>query len=205
MDEISAHPLICWQYRATVLSCAFPVLRKTPDIKRFSSQRLQLLLSLCLNKYCVVKTYEGVTKSFRTGRLERELQMVQLPATRCSCITILWVSLVSFAAITHYVAPERVFIVVKHIFRYRLIPETSGYTIVWYSGGVAPHILKLGTRRRWVIGFTARPLYPWDRAPTIHWIRGCVDTRASLDEVAKRGNSFTVQSWNRTPVVQPIF
>jgi hypothetical protein len=33
--------------------------------------------------------YEGVSKSFRTGRLERELQMVQLSATRCSCIAIL--------------------------------------------------------------------------------------------------------------------
>jgi len=34
--------------------------------------------------------YEGVSKSFRTGRLEWELQMVQLSATRCSCIAILW-------------------------------------------------------------------------------------------------------------------
>jgi hypothetical protein len=33
--------------------------------------------------------YEGVSKSFWTGRLERELQMVQLSATGCSCITIL--------------------------------------------------------------------------------------------------------------------
>jgi len=33
--------------------------------------------------------YEGVPKTFRTGRLERELQMVQLSATRCSCIAIL--------------------------------------------------------------------------------------------------------------------
>jgi hypothetical protein len=42
--------------------------------------------------YCVcvcVCVYEGVSKSFRTGRLERELQMVQLSATRCSCIVIL--------------------------------------------------------------------------------------------------------------------
>jgi hypothetical protein len=30
--------------------------------------------------------YEGVDKSFRTGRLERELQIVQLSATRCSCV-----------------------------------------------------------------------------------------------------------------------
>jgi len=33
--------------------------------------------------------YEGVSKSFRTGRLERELHMVKLHATRCSCIAIL--------------------------------------------------------------------------------------------------------------------
>jgi len=33
--------------------------------------------------------YTGVSKSFRTGRLERELQMVQVSATRCSCIAIL--------------------------------------------------------------------------------------------------------------------
>jgi len=34
-------------------------------------------------------TYEGELKSFRTGRLERELLMVQLSATRCSFIAIL--------------------------------------------------------------------------------------------------------------------
>jgi hypothetical protein len=38
-----------------------------------------------INKY----KYEGVSKSFRTGRLEQELQMVQLYVTRCSCIAIL--------------------------------------------------------------------------------------------------------------------
>jgi len=39
--------------------------------------------------------------------------MVQLSATRCSCIiAILWVSLVSFAAITLYIASQRIFIVV---------------------------------------------------------------------------------------------
>jgi hypothetical protein len=32
------------------------------------------------------KTYEAVSKSFRTGHLERELHMVQLSATRCSCV-----------------------------------------------------------------------------------------------------------------------
>jgi hypothetical protein len=40
--------------------------------------------------------------------LEQELQMVQLSATRCSCIAILWVSLVGFAAITLFVASQQV-------------------------------------------------------------------------------------------------
>jgi hypothetical protein len=37
--------------------------------------------------------------------------MVQLSATKCSCITILWVGLVSFAAIALCVASQRVLIV----------------------------------------------------------------------------------------------
>jgi hypothetical protein len=56
--------------------------------------------------------YEGVSKNFWTSRLERELQMVQLSAARCSCIAILWVSLVRFAAITVCVVSQQVFIIV---------------------------------------------------------------------------------------------
>jgi len=56
------------------------------------------------------RRYEDVSKSFRTGRLERELHMVQLCATRCSCIAILWVSLVSFASITLCIASQWAFI-----------------------------------------------------------------------------------------------
>jgi hypothetical protein len=58
------------------------------------------------------RIYDGVSKSFQICRLERQLQMVQLSATSCSCIAILWISLVSFAAITLSVASQRVFIVV---------------------------------------------------------------------------------------------
>jgi hypothetical protein len=78
-------------------------------------------------------TYEGVTKSFRNGRLGRELQMVQLSATRCSCIAILWVSLVSFAAITICVASQRVFIVVRVYFvidSVRKLLDTLSYVYV---------------------------------------------------------------------------
>jgi hypothetical protein len=82
---------------------------------------LQIFLSKFINVTgrllnVTVHTYEDVSKSFRTGRLERELQMIQLSATRCSCIGILWVSLVSFAAITFYVASQRVFVVVSVYF-----------------------------------------------------------------------------------------
>jgi hypothetical protein len=66
--------------------------------------------------------YEDVSKSFRTGRLERELQMVQL-----SWIAILWVSLVSIAAITLCVASQRVFC--SCLLHYRLSPETFGHTL----------------------------------------------------------------------------
>jgi hypothetical protein len=70
--------------------------------------------SYLYKELCVCKVrllYEGVSKSFRTDRLEGELQMVQLSATRCSYIAILWVSLVSFVAITVFVASQRVFII----------------------------------------------------------------------------------------------
>jgi hypothetical protein len=77
-------------------------------------------------------SYMGASKCFRTDRLERELQMVQLSATRCSCIAILWVSLVIFAAITLCVASQWSVYCCKRIFRYRLSTETFGYTLVYF-------------------------------------------------------------------------
>jgi hypothetical protein len=58
------------------------------------------------------QVYDGVSKSFRTGRLAWELQMVQLSATMCRYIAILWVSLVSSIAITLCVASQWVIIVI---------------------------------------------------------------------------------------------
>jgi hypothetical protein len=65
---------------------------------------------------CSPALYDSVSKSSRTGRLERELHMVQLSATRWSCIAILYVSLKSFAAITFRVASQREFTVVSVYF-----------------------------------------------------------------------------------------
>jgi hypothetical protein len=44
--------------------------------------------------------------------MELELQMVQLSATRCSCVAVLRVSLVSFAAITLCVTSQRMFVII---------------------------------------------------------------------------------------------
>jgi len=69
--------------------------------------------------------HKGVTPQiFRTGHLERELQMVHLS------IVILWVSLVSFAAITLCVASQRGFIVVVYfvIDSVRKLLDTPSYT-----------------------------------------------------------------------------
>jgi len=59
------------------------------------------------------KTQNSVSKSFRTGRLMRELQTIELSDTRYSRIAILWVSLVSFAIITLCVASQRAFVTVS--------------------------------------------------------------------------------------------
>jgi hypothetical protein len=75
------------------------------------------------------RQYKGVSKSFRIGRLERELQMLKLSVARCSCIAILWVSLASFAAITICVASQRVFIFVYFVIdSVRKLLDTPSYS-----------------------------------------------------------------------------
>jgi hypothetical protein len=84
--------------------------------------------------------YEGVSRSFRTGRLQRVRQMVQLSANRCSCISVLWFSLVSFAAMILYVA-SRVFIVVVVVYfvdSVRKLLDTSSYTLQCSSASLGP-------------------------------------------------------------------
>jgi hypothetical protein len=64
----------------------------------------------------------------------------------------------------------------------------------WGSGGIATHILNLGTRLTWVASFTHRPLYLGTK-----WVGGWVGPRASLDAVARRWNPAA--AWNRIPVL----
>jgi hypothetical protein len=86
--------------------------------------------AICQSISTTPHIYEDVSKSFRTGRLERDLQVLQLSATRCSCIVILWVSLVSFAAITLCVASQRVFIAVSAYFAMDSVRKLLDTTLV---------------------------------------------------------------------------
>jgi hypothetical protein len=73
------------------------------------------------------------------------------------------------------------------------------------SGGIAPRILDLGTRWRWVVSFMLRPLYPGEIVPGTHWIGGWMVSRTGLDAVVKRKiPSFCRDSSPRTPIVQPV-
>jgi len=38
-------------------------------------------------------------------------------------------------------------------------------TTYWRSGGIAPRILDIGTRWRWVVSFRPRPLHPQGKNP----------------------------------------
>jgi hypothetical protein len=104
--------------------------------------------------------YEGVSKSFRTGRVERGLQMVQLSATRCSYIAILWVSLVSFAAITIYVASQLEFIIIVVVCfvidLVRKLLDTPSY--------VGGHKIVLFSWKIWVL---VLPLHWWNQMSTL--------------------------------------
>jgi hypothetical protein len=95
-------------------------------------------------------------------------QMLQLSPIRCSCIVILWVSLVSFAAITLSVTSQRVIPKVSVYFvidSVRKLLDTRSYMQV--SGGP-----------RWMASFTFRPFFtigktPRPPSPLTNWIAKC--------------------------------
>jgi hypothetical protein len=66
----------------------------------------------------------------------------------------------------------------------------------WESGGIAPRILNLGTRYKWVVSFTPLSLYSGARSLGSHWIGGWVSSRFSLNAVAKTENVKTTPVGN---------
>jgi len=56
----------------------------------------------------------------------------------------------------------------------------------WGSGGIAPCILDLGSRWRWVVSFTLRLLYPQGKSPWYPLVRRLGGPpSATLDTVSK--------------------
>jgi hypothetical protein len=75
----------------------------------------------------------------------------------------------------------------------------------WGSGCIAPLILDLGTRWRWVVIFTPGRFTPRERAPGTHWMGGRVGLGAVLDAVVKRKIPSPRRESNpRTPIIQPV-
>jgi hypothetical protein len=75
----------------------------------------------------------------------------------------------------------------------------------WGSSSIAPRILGLGIRWRWVVRFTPRPLYPQGKNPWYPSDRRMVGPRAVLDTVVKRKIHSPRRGSNpRTPIVQPV-
>jgi hypothetical protein len=116
--------------------------------------------------------HEGVSKSFRTGRLERELQMVKLSATRYSCITILWVTLVSFAAITICIASHRVIRKVSVYFLIDSVRKLLDTPLYTYRISVMKPLggqLLTRLRRRW--GHTTERGFRETGCEDVMWIK----------------------------------
>jgi len=111
-----------------IFACIILPDRKEKKLKQPIRPRTTLLVAMTSQLYHPLNTYD-VSKSFRTGPLERKPQMVQLSVTRCSCIAIFWASLVSFAAIILWVASQQVFIIVDFVINsVRELLDTPSYS-----------------------------------------------------------------------------
>jgi hypothetical protein len=77
-----------------------------------------------------------------------------------------------------------------------LLTEHNTMEAYWSSGGIAPRILDLGTRWRWVVSFTPRSIYAQRKNPGSHWIGGWVGPRAGLDAVLLPGLE--------SPIIHPV-
>jgi len=64
------------------------------------------------------------------------------------------------------------------------------------SGGIAPHILNLGTRWRQVVSFMTWPLYSWAKSPHYTLDRVGGPQRVGLDTEVKRKHHLPAPARN---------
>jgi hypothetical protein len=71
------------------------------------------------------------------------------------------------------------------------------------SGGIAPSILDLGTRWRWVVSFTHRPLFPQGKNPSYPLDRRLGGTQSRSGRGGEEKNSQPLQGLE-PPIIQPV-
>jgi hypothetical protein len=75
----------------------------------------------------------------------------------------------------------------------------------WGSGSIAPRTLDLGTRWRWVVSFTPRPLYPPGKSSWYPLDRRLGGPQSRSGHGGKDKNSQPLRESNRwTPIAQPV-
>ena len=87
----------------------------------------------------------------------------------------------------------------------RLRPYSLQQHVVGVNGnaGVAPLVLNIGTRWRFIVTFTIRPLDPWQKNHGIHQQDGGLAT-ARMHVLGQTKISCPCQDSNRDPVVRPL-
>jgi hypothetical protein len=71
------------------------------------------------------------------------------------------------------------------------------------SGDIDPRILDLGTRWRWVVNFTPRPLYPWGRSPWYPLDRRLGGPQSLSERGGEEKNSQSLPGLEH-PIIQPV-
>jgi len=73
----------------------------------------------------------------------------------------------------------------------------------WWSGGIAPRILHLGTRWRWIVNFTPRPLYPVGKSPCYPLDRRLSGSQSRFGHGGEEKNSQPLPELE-PPIIEPI-
>jgi hypothetical protein len=73
----------------------------------------------------------------------------------------------------------------------------------WGSVDIAPRILDLGTRWRWVVSFTPRPLYPQGKSPRYPLDRRLGGPQSRSGRSGEEKNSKPLPGLE-PPVIQPV-
>jgi hypothetical protein len=140
----------------------------------------------------VVEVYEGVSKIFGTGaRIANGTAVCHYVQLYSYCVS----KSSEFCRHNPLCGFSTGVYCCKRIFRYRLSPETFGYTLV------APRIRDLDTRWRQMLSFTPQLLYRREGAPVMHWIGGWMGPRFGLDKVVKR----KIPTPDGTPIPPRLF